>query len=162
MSKTLKAVQKGFTIIELLIVIAIIAILALFVINNIQGGQAKARDQQRINDVNAIKNKLEDIYNETSSYPSTVTPATLDGIEEGALKDPIGNQDIANNAGVATIAAAEAVAAPADTGSTAGYLYIPVDCTGTECTAYVIKAAVEKDTDAVTGVYVAKSLNQPN
>lgn len=162
MSKTLKAVQKGFTIIELLIVIAIIAILALFVINNIQGGQAKARDQQRVNDINALKNKLEDIYNETSSYPSTVTALTLPGVEEGALKDPIGNQDIANNAAVADMAAAEGTASPDDNGTTAGYLYIPVACTGTECSGYVLKANVEKDSDAITGTYVAKSLNQPN
>lgn len=163
MSKTLKAVQKGFTIIELLIVIAIIAILALFVINNIQGGQAKARDQQRINDVNALKNKLEDVYNETSSYPSTATTTTLDGIEDGALKDPIGGQDITSNAGVADQTAALAVAATTDTGSAAGYTYIPYGCNGTECTGYVIKASVENEsnaTDPSTTEFVVKSLNQ--
>lgn len=164
MSKALKAVQKGFTIIELLIVIAIIAILALFVINNIQGGQAKARDQQRVNDVNAIKNKLEDVYNEKSSYPLTADTTTLEGIEEGALKDPIGNQDISNNAAVATMSATDGVTAPKDTGTTAGYVYIPVGCDGDECSGYVIKAGVEKGTDAIpvdTG-YIVKSLNQPN
>lgn len=160
MSKTLKAVQKGFTIIELLIVIAIIAILALFVINNIQGGQAKARDQQRVNDINAIKNQLESVYNETSSYPSTVSTTTLTGVEEGALKDPIGNNDISNVTPVADETAALAAAAAADTGSTPGYYYIPYGCTGTDCTGYVLKAPVEKDTDAVTGTYVVKSLNQ--
>ena len=57
MFKTLKKAQRGFTIIELLIVIAIIAILALLVLNNFQGAQAKARDQQRTTDINNIHGK---------------------------------------------------------------------------------------------------------
>ena len=46
--------ESGFTIIELLIVIAIIGILATLVLTNFQGAQAKGRDTVRKNDINSL------------------------------------------------------------------------------------------------------------
>lgn len=86
-----KTTQAGFTIIELLIVIAIIGILALLVLNNFQGAQAKARDSQRTTDTNAIHAKLEEFYNQNSYYPAAnLTTTILPGMDAGALTDADG------------------------------------------------------------------------
>lgn len=88
MLKLQQKVQAGFTIIELLIVIAIIGILATLVLTNFQGAQAKGRDTVRKNDINSIYQKLEEYYNENGSYPdSDLAAATFPGIDEGALRD---------------------------------------------------------------------------
>jgi prepilin-type N-terminal cleavage/methylation domain-containing protein len=160
MFKTIKKAQKGFTIIELLIVIAIIAILALLVLNNFQGAQAKARDQQRTTDINNIHAKLEEFYNENNYYKSTLDAADLKGIDDGSLKDPQGGEAPATSQ-VADATAADAAAGPTgDTVGTAGYAYItyPSGCTN-NCTGYRLKAYIEKPSSTTPNPYVKKSLN---
>ncbi|MAU34021.1 hypothetical protein CL689_00020 [Candidatus Saccharibacteria bacterium] len=62
--------QKGFTIVELLIVIVVIAILAAITIVAYNGIQASARDASRASSVAALKKGIE-LYNaENGSYPS--------------------------------------------------------------------------------------------
>ena len=87
--------ESGFTIIELLIVIAIIGILATLVLTNFQGAQAKGRDTVRKNDINSLYQKLEEYYNENGSYINesiTVANAStlFPGIDEGAVTDEDG------------------------------------------------------------------------
>lgn len=104
MLKLQKRIQAGFTIIELLIVIAIIGILATLVLTNFQGAQAKGRDTVRKNDINSLYQKLEEYYNENGSYPdSALAAATFPGIDAGALTDADG----------ATIVSAFSLAEPA-------------------------------------------------
>jgi prepilin-type N-terminal cleavage/methylation domain-containing protein len=55
------AKQKGFTIVELLIVIVIIAILAAVTVIAFNGVQARARDSQRMSDIKSI-NKAVKFY----------------------------------------------------------------------------------------------------
>lgn len=161
MFKTLKKAQKGFTIIELLIVIAIIAILALLVLNNFQGAQAKARDQQRTTDINNIHGKLEEFYNENNYYPHNLDIADFPGMDEGALKDPTGSQAPSVTI-VADRAAAEAAGTnPAgDSATTASYAYLPYP-TGCNdnCTGYVLKTYIEKPSTTTPNPFVKKSLN---
>lgn len=161
MFKTLKKAQRGFTIIELLIVIAIIAILALLVLNNFQGAQAKARDQARTTDINNIHGKLEEFYNEFNYYPNTFTAATFAGIDEGSLLDPTGGNSITINAAVADATTADGVAAAtADTPTTSSYIYIPypTGCTN-NCTGYRLKTFIEKPSPTTPNPFVKKSLN---
>lgn len=160
MFKAIQKAQKGFTIIELLIVIAIIAILAGLVLNNFQGAQAKARDTQRVSDIGNVHSKLEEYYNENSAYPSTFTAATFPGIDGDSLKDPTGGNSITINAAVADAAAANAVAAPtSDTTTTSSYLYVPYGCTGTSCTGYILKTFIEKPTGATPNPTIKLGLN---
>lgn len=159
MFKTIKKAQKGFTIIELLIVIAIIAILALLVLNNFQGAQAKARDQQRTTDINNIHSKLEEFYNERNYYPAALDAEDLGGIDEGSLADPQGGQAPAESS-VADAAAADAAAAPtSDSNTDPGYAYITYGCTDGECAGYRLKAFIEKPSSTTPNPYVKKSLN---
>ena len=160
MFKTLKKAQKGFTIIELLIVIAIIAILALLVLNNFQGAQAKARDQQRTTDINNLHSKLEEFYNENNYYPSTFTAATFPGIDGESLKDPIGGDTISQNVVADSTTADSTAAAGSDTAGAASYSYIayPTGCTN-NCTGYRLKTFIEKPSSTTPNPYVKKSLN---
>lgn len=70
--------RRGFTIVELLIVIAIMGILLVLAVVNLRGTQAGSRDNERASDSQAIATHLESFYtsgNASSStfgyYPST-------------------------------------------------------------------------------------------
>lgn len=87
--------QKGFTIVELLIVIVVIGILAALVLNTFAGVQKRARDTQRQTDLNSLATQLEVYYNDRGSYPtladiqsSTWLTANLKGLDAGAVSAP--------------------------------------------------------------------------
>jgi general secretion pathway protein G len=61
--------KTGFTIVELLIVIVVIAILAAITIVAFNGIQARARDAQRQNDVKSITKALELYYLDNGKFP---------------------------------------------------------------------------------------------
>lgn len=63
--------QKGFTIVELLIVIVVIAILAAISIVAYNGIQERARDSQRVQDVKTIAKALEIYYLDNNTFPSS-------------------------------------------------------------------------------------------
>lgn len=61
--------EKGFSLIELLVVIFVMAILAAILLPNLLGARQKAKDGQKISDTNAIRDALRLYYNETQNYP---------------------------------------------------------------------------------------------
>ena len=65
-----KHLQRGFTIVELLIVIVVIAILAAIVIVAYTGIQSKARDTTRSYDIKQIQKSLAAFYAQNSYYPA--------------------------------------------------------------------------------------------
>ncbi|MBU1148775.1 type II secretion system GspH family protein [Patescibacteria group bacterium] len=103
--------QKGFTIIELLIVVAIIALLATMVVIRLELSRAMARDTVRLGDMDAIYKALKvydagylaypssvncdggggNICHSTSSVPDWI-PA-LAGYLGKAIRDPLQDQD---------------------------------------------------------------------
>src|SRR5882757_2720666 len=92
---SLKNRSKGFTIVELLIVIVVIAILATLVIVTFTGIQQKARDSQRQTDINAVDSHVEAYYAQNGTYPTaamlndgTWRAANMKGLDAEALKDP--------------------------------------------------------------------------
>jgi prepilin-type N-terminal cleavage/methylation domain-containing protein len=171
MLKTLNKVQRGFTIIELLIVIAIIAILAGLVLNNFQGAQAKARDTQRVTRINAIHSKLEEFYNEANGYPAAAqTTTNFPGIDAKAVIDPRGGSL------TSTIVADKAALDGALTNPTSGsgnefkYYTYPTGCSmalasgtysGTACTGYRLRSFVEKPTTTTPNPYEKVGLQNP-
>lgn len=62
--------KSGFTIVELLIVIVVIAILASISVVAYNGIQSRARDADRQNDMNVIKKGLSLFYAENGYYPA--------------------------------------------------------------------------------------------
>jgi prepilin-type N-terminal cleavage/methylation domain-containing protein len=68
--------MAGFTIIELLIVISIIAILAGLVVNSFQNAQKKARDVRRASDAVTIRKAIEQYSIDNGIYPYVSTPVT--------------------------------------------------------------------------------------
>ena len=61
--------SKGFTLIEMLIVITIIALLASLILVGMGGARAKTRDSRRIADLHNVMNGLELYYAKNSNYP---------------------------------------------------------------------------------------------
>lgn len=66
---SLKRKQRGFTIVELLIVIVVIGILAAIVITTFVGVQKKGRDADRKADINALYSQIEVYFAQNSRYP---------------------------------------------------------------------------------------------
>jgi prepilin-type N-terminal cleavage/methylation domain-containing protein len=69
---------KGFTLIEMLIVITIIALLASLILVGMGGARAKARDARRIADLRSVQNALELYYANNSAYSAATTWTILE------------------------------------------------------------------------------------
>lgn len=67
--------REGFTFIELLIVIAILAILVIFVSGNYINSLGKGRDARRKSDLVNLQKALELFYDDSGSYPSALPSA---------------------------------------------------------------------------------------
>lgn len=61
---------KGFTLIELMVVVAIIGLLSSIAVVALNNARAEARDAKRLADMDAIQNALELYYNDYGVYPN--------------------------------------------------------------------------------------------
>src|SRR3989344_4357286 len=78
--------KKGFTLIEILIVVAIIALLATIVLVGVGSFRSRGRDARRISDLNNVRNVLELHFSKTGTYPNVATWALLEaGINAAAI-----------------------------------------------------------------------------
>ncbi len=84
MNKKSKFFRQGFTLIEILVVVAIIGILAGVVLVGLRGSGPQARDSKRAADLSGVRNGLELYYNKTGAYPLTMTWAVLTTTLTGA------------------------------------------------------------------------------
>lgn len=69
--------KKGFTIIELLIVIAIIGLLATISIVALNGARQKGRDAKRVVDIRQVQIALDLYFDDNNAYPVTATSLVL-------------------------------------------------------------------------------------
>lgn len=76
-----KTNQKGFTIIELLVVIVIIGILVALTLPNLFSAQARGRDSERKNELKNAQQKLESYFNDNDAYPADLATAGVTGDE---------------------------------------------------------------------------------
>ena len=75
--------KNGFSLVELLVVITIIAILSVAAYTAVGGNTVKARDAKRKQDISTIQQALELYYAEKSSYP----PVPLSSLPKKYLSD---------------------------------------------------------------------------
>jgi prepilin-type N-terminal cleavage/methylation domain-containing protein len=150
MSSLKKSFQKGFTIVELLIVIVVIGILAALVITTYNGIQQKGRNTERQTDLKAVQGQLEAYYAQNGVYPAhsqfgatsatnvTFIQTSMKGLDKEALRDPKGAAgDFSLVAGTTPTATKYAYNVTQDDGSTA--------CTAAagDCTKYVLASVPE-------------------
>ena len=87
----MKKLSKGFTLIEMLVVISIIGILATLVAANLNSARARARDAQRKSDLKNISTASRLYYNDTGKYPQS-TSGQLDACDPGTVACVWGSQ----------------------------------------------------------------------
>jgi len=96
----------GFTLVELIVVIAIIGILAAITIVGLTRYQADTRDARRQSSATVIAEALEKYYDNNGEYPScsaisaagpTVTSATLKGMDQTSLLVPTAGSSETNS-----------------------------------------------------------------
>lgn len=81
--------QKGFTLVEMLIVIAIIAVLASVALVSVSGVRKSARDTKRVSDISKLQQQLEVYYSQNGSYPATLAAFKTFAEAESNFVDPL-------------------------------------------------------------------------
>lgn len=137
--KKLLSNQKGFTIIELLVVIVIIGILVALLLPNLFSAQQRGRDADRKNDLKTVQQQLEAYYSDNNAYPGAtadLVPDYMDAVPE----DPQGGDY--------------------------PYTAAPSGCTtaADDCVSYELTADLENENDPDTpdgsSIYTVNSVNQ--
>jgi len=73
MSRMVSRKHKGFTLIEMLIVIVVIAILALIVIPRLLGAGRKAKEASLRGDLHQLRNAIQQFEADMGDYPAALT-----------------------------------------------------------------------------------------
>lgn len=83
--------SKGFSLIELIVVIAIIALLSTIVLAALGNARQKGRDSRRVSDLRQIRNALQLYYTANKSYPTDFTNLVTAKYIASIPNDPAGN-----------------------------------------------------------------------
>ncbi|MFA5098774.1 MAG: prepilin-type N-terminal cleavage/methylation domain-containing protein [Candidatus Paceibacterota bacterium] len=86
--------EKGFTLIEILIVVAIIGLLASVVLVGLGSFRSRGRDARRVADLREVQNSLELYYLKNGNYPASNDWADLKSV---LVNDAIGITNIPND-----------------------------------------------------------------
>lgn len=131
--KNIRKLQRGYTIIEVTIIIIVISILATIMVDSAVGYQIRARDSERASDVDVITRSLERYYRTQAaavgpSYPPSTTSAN-------ALGSIIGNSEAILAPTLTTNSLVVATNNSAQSPTKDQYIYQPLQVNGALCTA---------------------------
>jgi general secretion pathway protein G len=91
----LPANNRGFTLIELMIVVSIIGILAAIAVPNYQWGIIKTKESVLREDLYNFRSTIDQFYADQGKYPDTLTDLVDKQYLRGIPRDPFANKDIA-------------------------------------------------------------------
>lgn len=80
--------RKGFTMVELMVVVIIMAVLGLAIIPSLMGSSEKAKYSRAWNDLNAIANAFTAFYGRVGNLPDVTTGELLNGKIPGSFTLP--------------------------------------------------------------------------
>ena len=130
----MKKYSKGFTVIELIIIIAILGTASILFFIQKNGIEVSARDSDRKTAINSIYYSLEQVYFKANGYyPSTINETILPSVSPDLFKDPSG------------VKIGEA---------SSNYRYEPTDCQDVTCKSYTLRTTLETESD-----YIKTSIN---
>lgn len=84
--------QRGFTLIELIVVVTIIGILAGVAISNVKWAQQRARESALRHDLFEMRKAIDDYYADKQKYPDSLQTLKSEHYLRGIPKDPITQQ----------------------------------------------------------------------
>lgn len=128
--RMMKNKQKGFTLIEVLIVVAIIGLLASIVLVGLGSFRARGRDARRVADLRQTQNALELYYTKNSAYPTSASWSALEAALVGA---GIGVSKLSND----------------PLGATRSYVYAAGPVQGPGPQSYMLRAQLEDASNPV-------------
>lgn len=147
--KNLASVQHGFTLVELLIVIALISSLAGLFVGGFRSSQAKGRDVKRKSDLKEIANALELLASDYHKYPDD-----SNGVIKACPFDPSGGTSTDCAWGVGSLTDGATIylkTLPKDPDSNLSYFYRIVASSGNQKFQIFTHLENSKDKDCIGG-----------
>ena len=117
--------RAGFTVLEIIVVAAIVGLCLLFFFLQKDNVEAMHRDEQRKTAINAMYYALEeDFYQDNGYYPETINEENITVIDPSLWTDPNG-YEVGDPSG--------------------SYFYEPANCNDGKCQQYTLRAILEKE-----------------